>query len=682
MCILKLSGRMRKTKRALTCTLILIILVSTSAIGDVSSALENPDEIDEDHATLFESLNRTTGEMRTVLEEALSVDYNLYENEIGNLSFDYDGDALTNSTKIAEMIELEMSSPGSVFAEIEGKEIESADFLEEYYIPIYDLSVNLTHYSRRHSDMISNMSSLMVMDVEGEKRLAGDIHQAFNNTHHHLIAMEERLSNINSIFLQKRGDDVNVTGFQRLISENEEMLDRYMEKFQRVGNELDIPPTLFIYGPESVHPGESLEIEVEYFDGDGISTSADISLLKDGVTAEIGYQIDEDNYLFIYDVDWDAKLWSDIQFSAIVDGSEIVSDDLILQVIPYPSSIELETEKDAYHDEMITINGEFNTEAPVDLTEIDLYGSEEKTNPDANGTFQLEYESEIFRWGRSQINVSYEGAENNTILPSYDSVIIEVSIPTDIEILHHTENIRHDDLENFVLEGRLVNISGDGEENHQGIPSENISFYLDGEYIGEVQTDDEGFFTFYFSDDKSIQNGTHVLSLSFDGSEKYRSVDSQEVAFEVVEEDGFLNDPFFIGIIAILIIAIFGSIYIFGSKSDDKDITKSKLAPGSGTSPSEVSIPSVTREKDITDSYIKFLKFVQETGIIELRKGKTHREILDEMISHERIEGVGEELSLVTDIFEKKIFTERDITRSEIQEFNSSLSSLMREVSP
>ena len=668
---------MRIIKKTISLAIFVMILSSGLAMNTVSAEHENPDEAQEDLDPLFETLNRTAKSMETSLGKALNVNFTQEENQNGNLSYNYREEALNESKEIATGVEEELSKPNSVFSEIEG-EIGSDQFLEEYFVPLYGVSLNLTEYSERHSSMISNMSSMIGEYYEEEGESTRDIDEAFNNTHDHLDAMEEKLKNINATVQEKKGDKINLTGLERSIWKNELFLEEYRDIVGDIGYELELPPKLFIYGPEIAYPGSEFEIRVDFFDGEKFNTSANISLLLNGSRTQAEYDIDGSSYLFSYEVDWDSQLWSELEFSALINESNMTPEKLVVRIEPYPSSIELEAEKDAFYDENVTIHGLFETDAQVDLTDIELNASERRTSPESNGSFVLEFDSKEFRWGRSEIIVEYEGAENDTISASSENVTFEVSILTEITITDYTETVTHDDVSNFVLEGRLVNISNE-EDDIEGLGSRDLQVYLNGEPIEEIQTDEEGFFNFSFSSDQELDTGSHVLSFSFEGSEMYRSVDSREIQFEVVEEGSFWTNPLLIGGIAILIVFGFGLAYLTVGKEEEEVITESTESEKEGTT-SEIPIPSATAQDDITNAYRRFLDVMEELGFIELHKGKTHREIESEINSHQRIDELKKELSLVTDLFEKALFTDREIANSELEKFNSSLSKLMRKV--
>ncbi|MEF8835662.1 MAG: DUF4129 domain-containing protein [Candidatus Thermoplasmatota archaeon] len=657
--------------------LLMIILFSSLAVHTVSSNPENPDEAEEDISPLFESLNVTADKMELSLNAALNVNYTILENENKSLNYDYREEPLNKSERIASELEEELSKPASVFAEIEG-EIESDEFLKEYNVPFHEISIQLIEYSKRHRYLVSNLSTMLIEYKSGED----DIGRAFKATHVHLNAMEDKLRKINATVQDKKGDNINLTGLERSIQNNELFLEDYTDMLGYIGKKLDAPPDLFIYGPGEVHPNEEFEIEVNFFDGTGFNTSADVSLFIDGNETDLEYRIERNSYIFSYQVNW---TFEELNFSAQIERTEktnITSDEITVEVVPYTSSIELETDKEVYYNETVTVYGEFQTEANIDLTKLDLDAPDKKISPKANGSFVLEYESKRFRWGLSEINVNYESKKNEPILSSSGDTTFEVSIPTDIIIIDYSDKVRYDDLNNFTLKGRLVNIS-EGQDEVNGLSSQELKVYLDGELITENRTDERGYFTFSLTTDKELEPGKHLLRLSFEGPPKYRSVDNSETQFDVIEDESqaekFWNNPILMIGVGIAVSLILALVYFTGRKEEDKDMEE--LTKGDDeNSISEISIPSASGKDDLTNSYRSFLETMEKLGFIEIQKGKTHREVEDEINSQLSVDELKREVRLVTDLFEKALFTDRQIKESEIEEFNSSLSKLGRRV--
>ncbi len=669
---LKLAGRMTLLKKTISSALIIIILSSVLVIGNASGEHVDPEESEEDLASLYETLNITAGKLERPLDEALSVNYTFYEDQNGDLSNRYDEEALNNSKDLSMEIEKELSKPESVYQDIKG-EIGSSEFLEEYFVPLYSTSKNLTLYSEKHSYMVTNLSAMVLEDEDSEISPV----EAFNNTHDHLNAMQKHLDKMEENIQKIDRENVDLSGLERSIQDNGLLLIEYREYLEDIGHELDLPPSLFIYGPDTTHPGESFEIEVNYFDGDEFNTTADVSLLLNGGRSEVEPDIVDDGYIFRYEIGWGLRLFSELKFSARLDETDLTSEELIVQIIPYSSNIDLEIEKEAYYDENITIDGLFETDADIDLTDIELYAPDREISPDENGSFDITYDSKRFRWGTSVIEVVFEGTENDTISSTHENVSFEVSIPTDIVILEYTAEVEHDSANNFTLKGRLINISKEEDGYTNGIGSQELDVYLNGDQIGKIETDDEGFFNFSLSSDEGLEVGTNVLGFSFDGSERYRSAELTEIRFEVVEEE-FWMDTFIIGGLTTLMIIIIASIFLFSKKEEEpvEEITKT----GESKPTQEISIPSISERHEITKAYGRFLDMMQRWDLIEVQEGKTHREIEKEMTSHPTFSDFRKELSHVTSLFEKALFTERDIHESEIKEFNSSVSKLIRRI--
>ncbi|MFW6196694.1 MAG: DUF4129 domain-containing protein, partial [Thermoplasmatota archaeon] len=90
--------------------------------------------------------------------------------------------------------------------------------------------------------------------------------------------------------------------------------------------------------------------------------------------------------------------------------------------------------------------------------------------------------------------------------------------------------------------------------------------------------------------------------------------------------------------------------------------------------------PVITHAEDrgeISHIYGQLINRLQERGIVDVKKGKTHRDLLRDITYKV---GLEDELRKITEIFEKAYFTQRTISSSELEVFNNSLSKVKDEV--
>ncbi len=666
----KLPAKMVLKKKVIATSLVIIILSSLLMSNPVLASHENPDEAEEDPGALIQTLERKKVNIESSLQEALKVNYSLEEEK-------YTPDHLNRSIDMAEEVEKELSKPDSVLEDIKGK-IGSAAHLDTHLVPLLYISKNLTEYTKRHKYLIYNLSDA-VQSMEGEE---DSFEKLILNSRSHLNQMYRNLENMNET-IQGRKEKFDYLTDLNHLQGNYRLYEDYKKLLSEIAYEGDMPSTVMIDGPDIGHPGDDIEIKVDFYDGDEFNTSVDISLFKeDNKTYEeidLNYTIEEDTFYYQYEIDWNRNISSYLNFSAKVklEGDDIESQKLRVEIVPYPSTIELDIEKEAYYDEKIEIGGKFKTEAAVDLSEIDLniYKNDsfvQIANPSNNGSFNIITESKEFRWGKTNLSVEYPG--NRTISSISENISFEVSIPTEIVDLDYPKNIKEDGVDEFSLKGRLVNLS-----SGEGIEGQNISLLLNGEKVGSVVTGERGTFTFLFSDDHEVEKGRHVLTVRSEGSKKFRSARSDDLQIEV-EEQQFWRSYTFFGLIAILIGGILVTLYLFSSEEEEKEEVES-VEKKIKRPRSKFSIPNAASSKDIPSAYRNFLDILQSSGFIEISRGKTHQEIEKEIRSHPKMQGFENHIKFVTDRFEKVLFTEKSISSSEIEKFNSAISKLTEEVS-
>ncbi|MBS3816691.1 MAG: hypothetical protein KGY76_03915 [Candidatus Thermoplasmatota archaeon] len=729
-----------------------MILLSTLILNTAVGSHEDPDKAEKDVGDLLVMLSNTKEDIERSLKEGLWVNYTLEWRENGTLSEDYREDHLNISKEIAINREEVLSKPDLVSSEIKGV-VNSSDFLEDYYIPFYLLSSNLTRYATRHHSLISNLTRItqIIQGSLNESTQKGEgIGELFINSRNHLDQMEEEI--LPKIEKNRERIDENffdITELDRLIEDNYDLIDEYRKELEKLVG--DVPSALTIYGPEKGHPGTRVDIHGYFLREGEFVTNATVSLnISTGNNETINISTFEGYYEYTYNISWGQEIAEEIIFSAMVDidGEKIRSKNLTVDIDPYPSSIELEKEKDAYYNETIEIVGEFKTDADVNVSGTKLKTSFNETiTINEEGYFNLSYGSREFRWGVSDLRVNYDGAKylfslnrtkymeyldegsidpelkgafedesydveadanlseedegwfisenetreyrievgdekltiyeagNETISPSSSGISFEVSIPTGIVDLDYPKVMKKTGTDEFALNGKLLNVS-----SGEGIEGQNLSISLNSEMVRSVETGDGGNFTFVFSKERELQSGQHVLDVHFEGTEKFREARSEDIQIEVKEEEPFWKSYTFIGSIAVLITVVLILVYVFTGKEEEKKEEEGVDEKVSEPSP-KISVPSANSGEDIPETYRNFLDLLQSSGFIDFSRGKTHQELEREISSHPKLKELEDHIRYVTDRFEKVLFTDRSISSSEIEEFNSSISKLTEEVS-
>ncbi len=659
-------------RKAFILFVVMIISLSSFMLNPVTGSHEDPDEVEEDLDGFFDTLDRSREKIEASLQRVLWVNYSLEEDVEKILYDEYDQEHLNLSKKISQELKEELSKADQVLEQIEG-EVESAEYLEEYLVPFFHISEDLVDYTKRHSYLIENLT-------EGVDRLGDDeIDQQVTNSLHHLDVMKNNV--LPSIKSQIQSIDEEIfdltqltEGEEGLIERNEVLLDEYddsITKLMVAGNVSDFT----IFAPDTAHPGETINIAGYFLDEGEPIDNANISLFKDDDLVDFSYT-ENGRYRFNYTIDWDHELTETVFIAEPKNSnSEDLTAGITVEIVPYQPEIQLETEKEAYYDESIEIFGTFKTEADINLTDIQLNVSTGSTiSPEEDGSFNLSYESRDFRWGKTNLTVWYTG--NETISGTSKNVSFEVSIPTEIVDFEYSKGLEEGALDEFFVKGRLINASSE-----QGLEGQNITVFLDGEFAGEIETGEDGDFTFSLPEDHDLEVGRHTLSVSFEGPEKYRRIESDDILIEVSERTMFWNSPVFLAIVLITLAVVSAGAYVVLRKEE----TERKLDDVDEKSfefPSpDVSIPTATSRDEVPSAYRDLLETLQDMGLITISSGKTHREIEDEISDHPRLTQLEEDMKRVTKLFEKALFTDRSIQSNELENFNSSLSTLVEEVS-
>lgn len=664
-----LTYPMARKLRVVSIALVLIILTSTFVLTTASPTHENPDEAEEDLEGLFSTLRIAQKDIERSLQEALWVNYTMEEDEEDMLSDEYTREHLNRSKEIARDLKENLSEPYSVFEEIKEEEVESAEYLEEYFLPFYRISKNLGNYTRRHDYLVSNMTEAVELLKEGE-----DIKDLVTNSLNHFDKMNQTILPSMKENIQEIDEDIfDVSELKDLMDENHDYLKEIYETNLDELRKRSGISELTISGPNEGHPGGSVEIHGYFFQDGEFVNNANISLVSED--ENISISTSNGRYRYSYNISWNQE-FENISFRVEFENetANISSENLTIEIVPYSPDIELETDQQAYYEENITIPGTFETDAAIDLTEIDLNDSMNQTFfPGKDGTFNLSYESKVFRWGVSTVWVNYTG--NKTISSASSNVSFEVSIPVEIEFEEHPEKLTIGDYNDQTFKGRLINVSsGEGIDLED---QENLTIFLDEKFIKNITTDEDGHFTFSIPEDINLDEGRYILKVSFEGPEKYRSVESREIMVEVEEERRFWQRPLFLVFLAASLGIISVAAYYFSGKSEEEKIEEPVERE---KKPSKPSLPKAASDDEVIDTYSDLLNILKNHGIVELYRGKTHREIEKEVGTHPRFSGIRKDIRFITGLFEKALFTDRDVSSSELEEFNSSLSRVTEEV--
>jgi len=671
MCKFKLFGQMVTKRKAYTLSIVIIILLSSFMLNPVTGSHENPDEAEEDLDGFFDTLDRSKEKIEASLQEGLWVNYTLEEDVEEILYDEYEQEHLNRSKKIAEELKEELLKADQVLEEIEG-EVESAEYLEQYFVPFSRISEDLVDYTRRHSYLIENLTE--AVDLLGED----DIDQQVTYSLHNLDVMRDIFTSIEKDVLNIDEEIFDLTQLmgdeEGRIDENDALLERYNKTIRELMLKGEVSD-FTIFGPDIAHPGETINITGYFLDEGEPIDNASISLFKDDDWVD-STDTEDGRYRFNYTIGWDHEL-NETVFSARPENSdsENLTANITVKIVRNPSKIQLETDKEAYYDETIEIFGNFKTDANINLTDIQLNVSTTTTLfPEEDGSFNLTYESREFRWGKTNLTVEYPG--NETISGTSEKVSIEVSIPTEIVDFEYSKELEEDALDEFFVKGRLINAS-----SKQGLEGHNLTVFLDGEFVGEIETGEDGYFTFSLPEDRDLDVGRHTLSVSFEGPEKYRSLESDDILIEVREKTMFWNSPFFLAIVLITLAVVSAGAYVVLRKEETEGKSEEDVDEESFEFPSpDVSIPTATSRDEVPTAYRDLLETLQDMGLITISSGKTHREIEDEISDHPQLKQLEEDIKRVTKLFEKALFTDRSIQSNELDSFNSSLSTLAEEV--
>lgn len=714
-------------KRGTTILLIALLAISFSIVPAVAQdSHDDFDDADTDLGALLMSLNRTQELIHDSLNATLRVNYT---QDIGDrvhqsynmteandsLSSAYDSKATTAGTKriIKDMPD----------------DVPSSLYIEELYLPFYHVSSNLTSFTKNHKGLIMNLSDTgehynLYKSGEGEQpgthllsglRSLNDASRNLNKMEMNIPALEKGVESINGTYFDTSSlrETLNETG--ELIPYYQGVIEELISLFEELAGYVTI------YLPDSVHPGEKVDIE-GYYSYNGSFVPNVTVIIKVGNDTIYEGETDEDGYYNeTIQIPWNAT--GPITINASVPGDKTYSSNSTVITDMYTTDIDIDLSSNYYYDEEIKVRGNFTTDAPTNMENFVLDGtSGKRISPSEDGSFKLVYDSSDFRWGTGEIMVMYQG--NDSISSSSDEVEFEVSIPTNISLEAESMEELTDISVDLTLYGDLINTSSD-----QGIEDEKVSLTVDEETFNSTHTGQDGGYEFIMDiEEAEVSEGLHTFYSSHNGTEKYRGCTSR-VLYLYVEEGEYIvsDDLLYIetvidedlsgdGVIGpggddgedgtdgggededgendepnplvsmikknllLLLIGLFLLLallyYRYRTEKEDED--KGPRVPEKEKTPAilqrkKKKAPTASGWKDIPSSYADLLEVIDSKGIVKVSKGKTHREVYEDLKG--RLDD-RTQIQKITDMFEKVYFAGEELTENDVEGYNNAMNSL------
>lgn len=680
-------------KRVTAVTVLVLMLfsvISVPALGQVSH--EDFDDAETDITALLISLNRTKTYVELSLEQANWINYT-QDVDVEPVDSSYELKAVENSTGYAHDSQAVLGTARYILDDIEGK-VESSFYIAELYMPFYRLTNNLTGMTHHHGSIVSNLSRCVMVynSVMYEGGNRDELRQGVNA----LLRASYHLSEMNNSL---RSLKINVQGINQSYFDIDEIENR-------------IEDLESLIGPYNEYILELLELYSEI----------------------PGFDIDEDYYEVIIEIPWDENTGVKINGTVSGDGTgsgdgtsggfNYTSDEVLIK--KYASSIELSINKTAYYDEQIFVQGKFDTQADIDLKNVQLEITNGPTiSPNETGDFHLTYQREDLGWGDHTIEVSYAG--NESIEPCSDSVDFEISIPTDL-------SLSSDVIGEFLplemelrLYGRLLNLS-----SLDGVEDQDIYLYADGENVIHMETNETGGYGLNESvEDIGLNKGLHELHTEFDGTHVLRNSTSPFLYIYVLEDEYIVEEnlsdmlqllyklgdldgdgkkdigggdvdtekdgddekdddddedildmieekiplSLLLLLIAVIIIVVMFLFLYKAGKEEEQTPTLDK--PRNMLRLKGKNVPEVKNREDIPHAHGVFLESLDSKGVIEIKKGTTPRDVNRELSERTGIKGYLDDL---TSLFEKAYFSTERFTSSEIKRYRLSLKKLWGEL--
>ncbi len=386
-----------------------------------------------------------------------------------------------------------------------------------------------------------------------------------------------------------------------------------------------------------------------------------------------------------------------VQLKAVSEYQNITSESHYLTLERWDTEIELgfeEEEREAFYQEYVNVSGRFQTEAPISFDDIrlnftnleddaELPGEDTRSviRDEENFSFEMSYHTEMFYWGKNEIEVSYQG--NETLDQTYNTISFEKSIPTELTI----DSNKEEDVEVIDIEGYLFNSSSEASDD--GLEDKEVSLKVEDKEQNKSLTGPEGNYKFNISLDK-LSEGDE-LYVHFEGTEKFREADSDRlvISYEVIhgEDDDpadileILTEERNLLLIMGIIIGMVILLWYWKGKEESKEDEEAHPSEKEKTSEKKKKdllrkqTPSLqaSSKEEVPSIYGTLLKQLHSEDIISIEKGKTHRELERELVSSTVFK---EEINHVTSVFEKALFSDRGLDPSELESFNSSIKTL------
>jgi len=677
-----------------TVLLVISILVLPGAVGYVAGQEShlNFDEAEEDVDALYITLGRTKNLLEKSLNRSLDV----------NLTVDHDDYIIRHDQRALDeaynhsMDALDIVGYSEdILEDIEG-EVSSYEYLEALFKPYSRSAHNVSSFCETHKEMISNLKTSM------------DLYQNWSMNHGEVRVLVDGLRYLNTAYYNTRqmidytdSTEQYIGSIQDERLDNQELLDTIddisdmLERYDELIKDLlmlydSFPSHMDLIVPSSAHPGEEITVsglyleEGEYVGGVEVDLYVDNESIRSSTTEENGF------FEFRYKIPWDVDL-GPLNITVSKEETARYSN---IEIVKYPSWIDLSIDRDEYYQEEVNVEGIFDTDADISLDIIHLDATLERNiSVSTDGGFQLEYDPSRFDWGMSTIDVEYPG--NETIEHSSASVSFSVNIPTSLTLLAEVENDTQD-IEKIHINGLLQNAS-----SHEGLSGFDISLLVDGDLEILFKTDEHGVYNSSLDvEDVAPRDGLYRLESVFNGTEKFRSTTSDPIYIYregdqiVVGEDpdeleDKLNDEDDLegGILPgltpeeeagwfIIFLVVLFMVYIYFihrrritdlSEEDSIDETKDNILQKRKS----IDI-SAESEEDIPEVYRAFIDRLADKAEIPVTKGTTHRDIEKEVIERYGVQ----DIKTLTSVFEKVFFANIDPTSDDLQRFNESLISI------
>ncbi len=697
-------------KRGSTILLVAIIAVNFCVVpATAQDSHDDFDDADTDLGALLMSLNRTQELIHDSLNASLRVNYT---QDIG--------ERVQQSYNITEARDSFVSADRSKDATASAKriindmpdEVPSSLYIEELYLPFYHVSSNLTYFTKAHQGLILNLSDTaeyynLYVDEGGKGDILSGL-RSLNDASRNLRRMEQRLpalekgmNGLNRTYFDVNPLDDTLNEVSQLIPHYHDMIEELLSIFEELSGYITI------YVPSPVHPGEKVDVEGYYSSNGSFLPNVTVVIEVGGGGTYQGKTDESGYYNETIQIPWNSSQPVTINVSDSEDGN--YSSNLTIVTDRYSTDIELEIEKYYYFDEEIVVHGNFTNDSPLSMDSFVLRATGNKSiSPMEDGSFRLVYDSSSFRWGGGKIWVSYTG--NESISSSYDEVEFEVSISTNLTLQVDDENVWTDVSEDISLSGVLRN-SSSGE----GLVGEDVWLTIDGGNDISVETGVDGVYEIDI-DGSDLSDGLHELQTVYNGTQKYRNSTSEILylyieggeyivsgdlgELELVLDKDLSGDGVIGGeddsedeqkenLIEILrknlILLLIGILLILALiyhmyRSNRPEGTVEKATPERKTTvlrKKKRKAPTASDWKDIPSSYSSFLDILDSKNIINITKGKTHREIYQEL--KDRL-GKDIHIQKVTDMFEKVYFAGEELAEKDVRNYNDAMDNLWGEL--